>query len=49
MTDNFDFAGEYHKWIKNNTIVDVLSTGWTEIITPFLDINNDFIDELSIA
>ena len=43
MIDNFDFAGEYHKWIKNNTIVDVLSTGWTEIITPFLDINNDFI------
>ena len=43
MTNNFDFAGEYYKWVKDNTIVNHLSTNWTEIITPFLDINNDFI------
>jgi len=38
-----DLIDEYTKWIRDNTILRTVSSGWTEINTPFLDRHNDGI------
>ncbi|MCL2142755.1 MAG: DUF1828 domain-containing protein [Methanomassiliicoccaceae archaeon] len=45
MTTNesSDLIDEYVKWIKDNTVLKTVSSGWTEINTPFLDRHNDGI------
>lgn len=35
------FTDNYLQWIKDNTVEEQLSNGWTEIATPFLDRHND--------
>lgn len=37
------WINEYYKWLKDNTIINNLSSGWSEIHTPFLDRHNDGI------
>lgn len=35
------WVDEYYKWLKDNTDIYQLPTGWIEIATPFLDRHND--------
>ena len=35
------YIDNYIKWIKDNTVEEQLSDGWTEIATPFMDRHND--------
>lgn len=36
-----EWVNEYYKWLKDNTVIRDLPTGWSEIATPFLDRHND--------
>lgn len=38
-----DFIQMYLEWLKKDLSIQYLENGWTEITTPFLDIDNDFI------
>ena len=41
--ESSDLIDEYVKWIKDNTVLKSIGSGWTEINTPFLDRHNDGI------
>lgn len=38
-----DLLNEYIEWMKDNTVLRTISSGWTEINTPFMDRHNDGI------
>ena len=35
------FTNNYLHWVRTNTVETLLSNGWTEIATPFMDRHND--------
>lgn len=41
MDYEYDWINEYYNWLKSNTQVQQLKSGWTEIGTPFMDRHND--------
>jgi hypothetical protein len=38
------FRDDYFVWLRENSSVKKLSTGWFELSTPYLDRHNDYID-----
>ena len=41
MDYEYDWINEYYDWLKSNTQIQRLKSGWTEIGTPFMDRHND--------
>ena len=43
MLINNSLIDAYYKWLRDRTVINNLSNGWTEVATPFMDRHNDDI------